>query len=253
MTLLARTASRYRLRDGNEPVTRRPRQLAARAAILATLLMAISDRAPAASVTEVNSGGANVSVFLIEGMIQSGETLALEALVGALPPNRPVAVILSSPGGNLDEGMKLGRFFHRARISTFVLGYGGNCMSACATAFLGGRDIDGRPARFKTWGGNLGFHQFTRGRNAADASKKYTKDDMEREMTNTRTVALQIIQYLTDIGEDMSFLHLMLKAPAADITLLSNEDAVTYGIHVLDERNEQVIDSTRLRERIEAR
>jgi hypothetical protein len=134
-----------------------------------------------------------------------------------------------------------------------VLGYGGGCMSACATAFLGGRDPEGRPARFKTWGGNLGFHQFKWDRNAGDATKKYTKADMEREMTNARAIALQIIEYLTDINEDMSFLHLMLKAPAAEITLLSNEDAVTYGIHVLDERDERVIDSTRIRQRIEAR
>jgi hypothetical protein len=51
----------------------------------------------------------------------------------------------------------------------------------------------------------------------------------------------------------MSFLHLMLKAPEADITLLSNEDAVTYGIHVMDERNEQIIDSGGIKARVEAR
>lgn len=225
----------------------------AAAVLVALALIVLPARAPAAAVSEVSSGNPNLGVFLIQGQIVGGETLALEALVGALPPNRPIAIILSSPGGSLGEGLKLGRFFYRARITTFVLGYGNICMSACAMAFLGGRDIDGRPARFKTWGGNLGFHQFKSDRSAADSAKKYTKADMEREMNNTRTIALQIIEYLTDIGEDMSFLHLMLKAPAADITLLSNEDAVTYGIHVLDERNEQVIDSTRIRQRIDAR
>ena len=56
-----------------------------------------------------------------------------------------------------------------------------------------------------------------------------------------REPASNIIEYLSDIGEDMSFLHLMLKAPASQITLLSNEDAVVYGIHVMDERTERII------------
>jgi hypothetical protein len=223
------------------------------AMLAAVVLAALPDRAPAASVTAVDSGRPDLSVFVLDGPIQGGETLALEAQVGKLPPSKPVAIILNSTGGSLDEGMKLGRFFHRAGISTFVLGYGGGCYSACATAFLGGRDREGRPSRIKMTGGNLGFHQFNRSRTPEEAAKKYTKADMERELFVTRAVALNIIQYLSDIGEDMSFLHLMLKAPAAEITLLSNEDAVTYGIHVMDERNDQVIDSGNIRARIEGR
>lgn len=222
-------------------------------AIFAIALGTMPDRARAASVTEVNSGRPDLAVFLLNGGIRGGETLALEALLSKLPPSKPAAIILHSPGGNLHEGMKLGRFFHRARIATFVLGYGGSCYSACAIAFLGGRDSDRRPSRTKMTGGNLGFHQFNRARSAEESAKKYTKADMENEFFGTRAVALSIIEYLSDIGEDMSFLHLMLKAPAAKMTLLSNEDAVTYGIHVMDERNDQVIDSTNIRARIEAR
>lgn len=220
-------------------------------AIFATALGVIP--AVAASVTEVNAGRPDLAVFLLEGGIQGGETLALEGLVGKMPPDKSAAIILNSPGGNLLEGMKLGRFFYRARIATFVLGYGGDCHSACAIAFLGGRDHDRRPSRTKMTGGKLGFHQFNRTRSVEEAAKKYTKADMENELFRTRAVALSIIEYLADIGEDMSFLHLMLKAPATNITLLSNEDALTYGIHVMDERNDQVINSSRIRARIEAR
>jgi hypothetical protein len=234
---------------------RKARKLSCGAAfvIVAIALGAMPDQARAASVTEVNSGRPDLTVFLVEGAIQSGETLALQGSVGKLPASKSVAVILNSPGGNLDEGMKLGRFFYRARIATFVLGYGGGCYSACAIAFLGGRGHDGRPSRTKMTGGNLGFHQFRRNRSAAESANKYTKADMERELFTTRAVALSIIRYLSDIGEDMSFLHLMLKAPAAEVTFLGNEDAVTYGIHVMDERNDQVIDATSIRARIEAR
>jgi hypothetical protein len=221
-------------------------------AIGAMALGALSGSAAAGNVSEVNAGRSDLAVFLIEGPMLGGETLALESFVGRLPPNRSVAVILNSPGGDLGEGLKLGRFFHRARISTFVLGYGGGCYSACAIAFLGGRDRDGRPSRIKMTGGILGFHQFRRTRDAK-GDQKFTKADIEQEVMSTRRTALAIIEYLSDIGEDMSFLHLMLKAPSADVNLLSNEDAVTLGIHVMDQRSEQVIDSTNLRARTDGR
>ena len=117
------------------------------AAMFAIAFSAIPDRARAANVAEVNAGRSDLTVFLLEGAIQGGETLSLEGLVGKLPPNKSAAIILDSPGGSLLEGMKLGRFFYRARIATFVLGYGGGCHSACALAFLGGRDRDRRPSR----------------------------------------------------------------------------------------------------------
>jgi hypothetical protein len=231
----------------------RARLRGAAVALAAVALAALAGGASAANLTEVNAGRSDLAVFLLEGPIQGGETLALEGFVGRLPPNRSVAVILNSPGGNLDEGMKLGRFVHRARVSTFVLGYGGGCFSACAIAFLGGRDRDGRPSRVKMTGGSLGFHQFRRVRDAAKANQKFTKADIEQEVAITRRTALSIIEYLSDIGEDMSFLHLMLKAPTADVNLLSNEEAVTLGIHVMDQRSEQVIDSANIRARTDGR
>ena len=234
-------------------VNARTRVRGAAVAIVAIALGVMSGRASAANVTEVNAGRSDLSVFLLEGPIVGGETLTLESFVGKLPPNRAVAVILNSPGGNLDEGLKLGRFLHRARISTFVLGYGGGCYSACAIAFLGGRDHDGRPSRVKMTGGALGFHQFRRERDPAKADQKFTKADIEQEVMMTRRTAFAIIEYLTDIDEDMSFLHLMLKAPTANVNLLSNEEAVTYGIHVMDQKSDQVIDSANIRARTDAR
>jgi hypothetical protein len=230
----------------------RARARGAAFALAAIALGAMASQATAGSVTEVNAGRSDLAIFLIEGKFLGGETLMLESFVGRLPPDRAVAVILNSPGGDLGEGLKLGRFFHRARISTFVLGYGGGCASACAIAFLGGRDRDGRPSRFKMTGGALGFHQFRRER-PGGADKKYTKAEIEQEVAITRRIAFAIIEYLSDIGEDMSFLHLMLKAPTAEVNLLSNEDAVTLGIHVMDQRSDMVIDSANLRKRIDAR
>jgi len=217
--------------------------------MLSIALGASGDRALAATVTTVNSGRPDLSVFLLDGEIKGGETLQLEALLSKLPSNQSAAIILNSPGGSLVEGLKLGRLFYRARIATSVLGHGGGCHSACAIAFLGGRDHERKASRIKMTGSNLGFHQFNRSRSAAEMARKYTKTEMLR----TYAVTLSIVEYLSDIGEDMQFLHLMLKAPNAQINLISNEDALTYGIHVMDEQSEQVIDSTNVRARVEGR
>jgi hypothetical protein len=48
-----------------------------------------------------------------------------------------VAIGLSSPGGNLFEGMALGEAIRRARFNA-VVSRGPTCASACALAFLGG-------------------------------------------------------------------------------------------------------------------
>jgi hypothetical protein len=220
---------------------------------LAAVLALSGNPAQAASVTSVPSGRPDLAVILIDGMFEGGETLEVQGLVGKLPARTTVAVILNSPGGSIGEGFKLGRFFHQARVPTFALGYGGICMSACAIAFLGGRDAAGRPSRTKMYSSKLGFHQFHFRRDQAEAGKKFSKSDMEREVLNTRALAFEIIKYLSDIGEGMSFLHLMLKAPTAEITLVSNEDAVTYGINVMDESSERVIDSAGIKARVEAR
>jgi hypothetical protein len=223
------------------------------AAFVAVVLGAMQGRATAATVTEVNSGRPDVSVFLLEGRIEHGDTLTLASQVGRLPPNRAIAVILNSPGGDLSEGIDLGRFFHRTRITTFVLGYGGFCLSACSLAFLGGRGQDGKPSRIKMAGGALGFHQFYQSRSPSDSARKYIKADMEATILRTRTVALNIIQYLSDIGEQMSFLHRMLKAPAQAMNNIRDEEALAHGIHVMDERNEQLVDSASIKARIETR
>jgi hypothetical protein len=222
-------------------------------AIVASAVAVIPEGAKAANLTEFSSGRPDLAVFILEGVIQSGDTLALEGLIAKLPAGKSVAVVLNSPGGDVGEGMRLGRFFYRARIPTFVLGHGGGCSSACATAFLGGRGGDGRPSRTKMTDGNLGFHQFRRNRSAAESAKQYAKADMDRELDMTRAVAFLIIEYLSDIGEDMSLLHLMLRSPTQAITFLSNEDALTYGIHVMDQRSEQVINSTNIKARTNAR
>ena len=58
--------------------------------------------------------------------------------------------------------MRLGRFFFENKIETAVETKTA-CASACALAFLGGRDgATGKPQRTKASNSGLGFHSFTR-------------------------------------------------------------------------------------------
>src|ERR1700722_7205157 len=59
-----------------------------------------------------------------------------KALTHRLPQQR-VVVTLSSPGGDIDAAMKLGRIFRDARAHTEVR-QGQTCISACALAYAGG-------------------------------------------------------------------------------------------------------------------
>jgi hypothetical protein len=222
-------------------------------ALAALLLLAAGGRQPAeaAVIERLETGRSDLAVFVLNGMIVGGETITLQHEIAELASNIPVAIVLNSPGGNLQEGIKLGKFFYQAKIPTFVLGFGGFCYSACSVAFLGGRDrITGKPSRFKMTGGSLGFHQFRAVRSADDQKKTYKKADIDAENKKTRTLTFALITYLKEIREDMSKLHMMLKAPSESMNLVSNEEAIALGINVMGENTADFIAASNIQERV---
>lgn len=240
-------APRTRDRPGSTPATR------LLAAVSLLLALAVARPATAAEIERLEAGRSDVAIFVINGQFFGDETISLQREVSLLPSNMPVAVVLQSPGGKLQEGIKLGTFFHQAKIPTFVMGFGGGCFSACSLAFLGGRDrATGKPSRFKMATGRLGFHQFHRTPSEEDLKKVYKKADMDAHIQSARLSTFDIIKYLKDIGEDMSKLHLMLVAPAEGMRLVSNEEAVALGIHVMGEDAGDFIEASRILERVKA-
>ena len=205
----------------------------------------------AANIERLETGRIDAAIFMINGSFAGGETIELQRHIAKLPTNMPVSVILNSPGGSLQEGLQLGEFFFKARISTFVMGYGGGCFSACSLAFLGGRDAKtGKPSRVKMDGGRLGFHQFVAVRSDAEKARTYTKADMDNEIRRTRTIAFLIIKYLTSINEDMSKLHLMLKAPNSDINIVSSAESLGLGINIMREDSDEFIEASGIQARV---
>ncbi len=60
--------------------------------------------------------GDNVNAIAVRGKVMPGDTAALKAYIARLPAKPVTAVYLDSPGGSLEEGMALGRYFHSAGI-----------------------------------------------------------------------------------------------------------------------------------------
>lgn len=214
---------------------------AALAPVIAAAALAVSaSGASALDITKIENGQPGTATFLLSGDVQRGDADRLRGHLERLPPRTTVAVILNSGGGDLFEGMRLGTLFHNAKLATFVAS-GGYCHSACSMAFLGGRDpLSGQPMRIKPSTSKLGFHQFRRSN--YDPTKVYTKRDYEYVVAETHAVTAEIVQYLQSIGESLSKLQLMLRAPAEGMNIISNEQALETGIAVLDEETGRVIE-----------
>jgi hypothetical protein len=65
---------------------------------------------------------------------------------------------------------------------------------------------------------------------------------MNDAVEHAQRVMDAVIGYLHDIGEDLAFLPLMLRAPHESITLVDDDQALMLGIHVLERNSQRLID-----------
>jgi hypothetical protein len=143
--------------------------------------------------------------------------------------------------------MRLGRFFNQNKIET-VVDSKTRCTSACALAFLGGRDANGKAQRTKASSAGVGFHSFTRD---FDKDKQYTADDLKMVIQRTQTEVYGVAEYLRSIGSDMDFLRIMLRAANNDMNFISNDDAIALGVRVYDEKRKQMIEPDMVMDRLD--
>ena len=188
--------------------------------------------------------------ILVSGEMVDGDLLRLQTEIARMPPDRAITVYLDSPGGSLGEGVRMGQFFHSARITTAIKGQQGRCLSACAIAFLGGRDSGtGQPRRIKPSTALLGFHAF---RLTFDDKKVYTAQNMGEMVAVTQRISYALIEYFREIKVDAKFLPLMLKAPTEQMRLVGNDEALQLGFHVWDEGAKRLIDPGAIRTRLQS-
>ncbi|GAB4072404.1 hypothetical protein KHC28_26295 [Ancylobacter sonchi] len=152
-----------------------------------------------------------------EGSIQNGDTTRLQVFLAA-QPRRPIsAIYLSSPGGSLYEGLRLGRYFKDNRIKTIVEG-GSICASACAFAFLGGHDEKGKPWRSSSDNSQLGFHAFS------------TPGQPLRNENETQHTVADLLAYGQEIDAPLDLLVAAFATPSDQMYWLSQLEICRLGI-----------------------
>lgn len=218
------------------------------AALAGLVFGAFAQPAGAIEISKHARDSASVNAIQVKGVISEGDTFELQAYIASLPKKPHIVIVLSSPGGNLAEGMKLGRFFYERKIET-AIETKTFCASACALAFLGGRDDSGKPLRTKAANSGLGFHSFTR---EFDKDKSYTADDLKVVVQRTQSTVYVVADYLRTINTDMDVIRLMLKAQNSEMNFISNDDALTLNIRVFDEKRNAVVDPEQVMDRLNA-
>ena len=236
-------------RASNRPV----RSLLARLGQIGAIVLSLAVSpwsVSAATIQAVNMSSERSAGFLVSGEMADGDLLKLQTEIAKLPPDRAVTVYLDSPGGSLGEGVRMGQFFYSARIATAIKGQQGKCLSACAIAFLGGRDsASGQPKRIKPSTALLGFHAF---RLTFDDKKTYTAENMGEMIAVTQRISYALIEYFREIKVEAKFLPLMLKAPTEQMRFVGNEEALQLGFHVWDEAAKRLIDPGAIRSRLQS-
>lgn len=110
---------------------------------------AVGDAAPTVPARYALSVAGGGKWIHLRGELEAGVTRAVAQLLDANPQAR--GIILDSGGGQIYEGRGLARVIRERGLATYTLL---ECASACATAFLAGRErVLGRAAK-------LGFHQY---------------------------------------------------------------------------------------------
>lgn len=205
-----------------------------RAVVLATvLLLGFTPQSSALSlqvVTEFNANAWEAMAIVADGEIELGDSDKLELFLQNNPD--PGRVVFNSPGGNLVEGMKIGNIL-RARGLTAEVGRlkggleapefePGVCASACAIAFLGGRE------RYLL-GSVLGFHQFYENLNFEELiSNLETRTDVSGQAQLISSLLSLYIENLGDI--DHRILLLAASTPPNEMYWVSDQTAIDLGI-----------------------
>src|SRR6267378_2144718 len=124
------------------------------AAIAGLAFAALTQPASALEISKHAKDGAETNAVQLKGKIEDGDTYELQVYIAGLAKKPNVVVYLNSAGGNLREGMRLGR-----------------------------RDETGKPRRTKASTGGVGFHSFSR---EFDKDKNYSADDLKTVVQMTQ-------------------------------------------------------------------
>ncbi len=188
--------------------------------------------ARSAEVSAMQTSDKHAHVIYIDGDLDPATMFDLQANMANISPQKKRQLArrkayLNSKGGDLDVGLKLGRFFRRYRFRTYVKG-GDKCISACALAFLGGTNEGTKnPIAFRTKHrtGVIGFHALK-----PDIDGTLNKRQAEQLVYSAQDRLLKLINFFLDVDGDPRILKRMLLSK--EVFYISNDEALDYCIHV---------------------
>lgn len=155
------------------------------------------------------------------GTIDNGAPERVQGLIKKYNIPAGSTVEISSPGGSLMAGMKLGQVFRASGFDTEVgqsdptdktTSSSGQCFSACTLAFLGGR------WRFLRSGSIYGVHRF------------YFAKSTGQDSDVAQMISAAIIQYIRDMGVDPELFSEMTVAGRDDITLIPEKELIRLNV-----------------------
>lgn len=152
----------------------------------------------------------NAWAIYLDGPITQGDAKRLEQYIVQHHIPAESWAILNSPGGNLFEGMELGRIIRKHRLRTDIGRrkqnpshqfdvMAGGCYSACTLAYIGGA------FRFLSSGSHFGIHRF------AFTSPQKNESDI------AQIASASIVAYLRSMDCDPEFFTLSTKAGSEEI------------------------------------
>jgi hypothetical protein len=107
----------------------------------------------------VNYNYLGYNLIYASGQIRHGDLYKLQKKYRNLNKSRQTIVVFNSNGGELQEGLNIGKFLKDKHIGSAVR-KNGVCASSCALAFLGGRSKNNTKLRILPHSSKLGFHSF---------------------------------------------------------------------------------------------
>ena len=165
----------------------------------------------------------DLTTIRITGMFEEGDSAKLREVIlreraPRLAGGKPIRLVveLSSSGGDVYEGLKVGYLFREFDIATLVR-KGDICLSSCAFAFLGGTETHiptHVPGRTIEVGGEVGFHAFWLN---ASGVKRTPDDGSSSDMTKgfnlARGGSALLMRYAATMNIDPLFVARLLGRP----------------------------------------
>jgi len=178
------------------------------------VLAAFTAPTHAATMWAEKDGPNNRMTVSIKGPISSGDANQFNTIVANFPPGSLVAI--SSPGGLMDEGLKIGQAIHQKQFKTLAIG---KCLSMCATIWLAGTE------RFLYPYAIIGFHGV------------YTREEANAQNGIRKIIArisgdgnAQVIQFIKQLGFDEYVAHELTKESPSSFNLLTGQRPEQLGI-----------------------